>query len=148
MKIKSLKFGELEFSEHDVVRFSEGIPGFPNLKNYIILANEALQPFQYLQAVDKPFLAFALISPYLLDKTYEVILSSEDMHDILGEDNTNLVVYVIVTIPEKVENATANLLAPVVINPTNMRAKQVIQKESRYSVKYPLLSKTECAVNS
>jgi flagellar assembly factor FliW len=138
MKVKSLKFGELEYCGQDIVRFDAGIPGFPNLKNFIILTSDEFQPFQYLQAVDDPPIAFPLINPNLLIKSYQVLLGPEDLKDLRGNDCEGLLIFSIVTIPERIEHTTVNLLAPVVINSKTMLAKQVIQNGSSYSVRHPL----------
>jgi flagellar assembly factor FliW len=45
----------------------------------------------------------------------------------------------VATIPENPNEATLNLMAPIVINDKDRCGKQVILHESRYSVKHPLL---------
>ncbi|MBI1747856.1 MAG: flagellar assembly protein FliW [Acidobacteria bacterium] len=143
MQIQSLSFGELTYFADDVIRFAEGLPGFPNLKQFIFLDSEEFQPFQYLQAIDDPPIAFPLISPYLVKKDYHVVISAEDAMPLHAETPEDLLIYSIVTIPTQIEHTTINLLAPVVLNFRHMIGKQIILHGSDHPVQFPILQEQE-----
>ena len=40
MKIATHQFGEIEFQEEHIVKFTSGLIGFENLKNYVLIKTE------------------------------------------------------------------------------------------------------------
>jgi flagellar assembly factor FliW len=140
MLIHTVNFGELEVPEDKVLTFKEGLPGFPQIHKFAILEMEELKPFQYLQALDDPPISLFIINPFLVDPTYEFRLTNTDMEDVSSKNSTELAVYAVATIPDDPNNATINLMAPIVINDIERCGKQVILHESKYSVKHPLVN--------
>ena len=147
MRIHTINFGELDITEDAIITFKEGLPGFPQLHRFAVLEIEELKPFHCLQAIpessdDQP-IALYLINPFLVDPGYEFRLTDSDMADINSGSSAELTVYVVATIPESPQDATLNLMAPVVINERALCGKQVILHDSKYSVRRPLLGDTE-----
>lgn len=140
MLIHTVNFGVLEVPEDKIITFNEGLPGFPQIHRFVVLELEELKPFQYLQALDDPPIALFIINPFIVDQTYEFRLTDSDMEDVQSTNSSELVVYAIATIPDNPNDATLNLMAPIVINEKDRCGKQVILHESNYSVKHPLLS--------
>ena len=137
--VRTVSFGALEVPESRVLLFKEGIPGFPNHSRFVVLSFEDLKPFEYLQALDEPPVAFLVISPFLVLPEYEVRLSEAEMAELHCEDQQKLGVYAVATIPDDPTQATVNLFAPVVINASERLGRQVLLHESGYSVRHPLL---------
>jgi flagellar assembly factor FliW len=140
VSVHSLNFGDLEIPESKVIHFNEGLPGFPQLRRFALLEQEALKPFQYLQSLDNPPIALLVINPMLVDPDYRLELAGSDMAEINATGVAELSVYAVATIPENPEQATLNLMAPIIIHESNRMGKQVILHQSRYSVKQPLFS--------
>ena len=138
MQVRSLNFGDLTYVPADVIRFAEGLPGFPTLKEFILLASEEFHPLQYLQAVNDPPIAFPIIDPRAVKKDYHVALAPEDARQIGATGPEELLVYAIVTIPKEVERTTVNLLAPIILNSRTMSGKQIVLHGSDYPVQYPI----------
>lgn len=130
MKLLSPAHGNLEFSETDVVRFPEGMIGFPDSHRYLILHNPETEPFRPLQSVDIPHLAFVTIDPRLIWKDYSVSITVEDMRSLELDKADEVTMLVVVILPEDYSQATANLKAPVLINHKRMLGRQVILPES------------------
>jgi flagellar assembly factor FliW len=139
MLIHTVSFGDLEVPENKIIHFKEGLPGFPQMRRFVVLELDELKPFQYLQALDDPPIALYIINPFIVDPTYEFRLTDSDMEDLNSTNSAGLAVYAVATIPEDPSEATLNLMAPIVINDKDRCGKQVILLESRYSVKHPLL---------
>ncbi len=139
MLIHTVNFGNLEVPEDKVITFKEGVPGFPQIHRFAVLELEELKPFQYLQALDDPPIALFIINPFLVDPSYEFRLTDSDMEDVNSKNSKELAVYAVATIPPNPNEATINLMAPIVINDRERCGKQVILHESKYSVKHPLL---------
>jgi flagellar assembly factor FliW len=140
MLIHTVNFGNLEVPEDKIVTFKEGLPGFPQIHRFAVLELEELKPFQYLQALDDPPISLFVINPFMVDPGYEFRLTDSDMEDIQSTNPAELAVYAVATIPDDPNNATLNLMAPIVINDKVRCGKQVILHDSKYSVKHPLFS--------
>jgi len=138
MQIHTVNFGTLEVQEDKIISFKQGVPGFPQIHRFVRLDFEDLKPFQYLQALDEPPIALLVVNPFCFDPSYAFVLSKSDMEDIQTTDTKETSVYVVVTIPDDPEQATINLMAPIVVNEKQRCAKQVILHDSGYSVKHPL----------
>ena len=140
MQIHTVNFGALEVPEDKIISFKEGLPGFPQLHRFVILELDELKPFQYLQALDDPPIALFIINPFVVDPAYEFQLTATDMEDIRSVDSSELAAYAVATIPENPNEATLNLMAPIVINDKDRCGKQIILHESKYSVRHPLIA--------
>ncbi|MGC9772867.1 flagellar assembly protein FliW [Fervidobacterium islandicum] len=131
------RFGELEIKDDEVINFPNGIPGFEQLRRFIILNTPETQPIQWLVSLEDENVAFPLIDPWLVMESYEVDLSKQDLDLLQVEDPSDLVVWSIVTIPiGKPEEATVNLKAPVVVNVKKGIGVQVILE--KYELKHPI----------
>ena len=139
MLIHTVNFGDLEVPEDKIITFKEGLPGFPQIRRFVVLELEEIKPFQYLQALDDPPITLFIINPFMVDQTYEFRLTETDMADVSSKNSSELAVYAVATIPEDPSEATVNLMAPIVINEQERCGKQVILHESNYTVKHPLL---------
>jgi flagellar assembly factor FliW len=141
--IRTLSFGEIEVPENRILSFAEGLPGFPNHHRFVILSFDDLKPFEYLQALDEPPLAFLVINPFLVLTGYRMELSDPDLADLVAADPAELTVYAVANIPEDPSRATVNLFAPIVVNEKNRKGRQFLLHDSGYSVKHPLLKSAE-----
>ncbi len=139
LRVRTLSFGEIEVPGSRILTFPEGIPGFPDHRRFVVLSPDEMTPFQYLQALDDPPIAFLVVNPFLVSAGYEVKLSDSDMETIGSHDTRELTVYAVVTIPEDPQESTVNLTAPIVINEQSRRGRQFILHDSGYLVKHPLL---------
>lgn len=140
MLVHTVNFGILDVPEDKIITFKEGLPGFPQIHRFAVLELDELKPFQYLQALDDPPIALFIINPFIVDQTYEFRLTDVDMEDVCCTNSAELAVYAVATIPDDPNDATLNLMAPIVINDKDRCGKQVILLESKYSVKHALLS--------
>lgn len=137
MKVRSSRFGELEVQEADLIQFPEGVLGFETVNKFFIVdpADETL--VLWLQAVDKPDVAFPILEPRLFKSDYKVRLSGSELRALKLDAQTKkeALVYCILTIPGDITKLTANLKAPVVINAQSQIGRQVVLQENDYNVK-------------
>lgn len=136
---ETLQFGRLEIRDEDEVFMAEGLLGFSHCKRFVILEDPAQAPFQWLQSLDNTDLSFVLVDPLLLKADYQIQVPKEEVRELELEDPKDARVFVIVVVPQDVQQVTANLKGPVVINPKNRRAKQVILMDEQYPTRYPFL---------
>jgi len=117
-----------------VVEFPSGIPGFETHRRFVLIASAELSPLGCLKSVDSSDVSFLVIDPRLLSFSYDITLSDLERARIGAGPDEPLLWLAIVTITEN--NATANLRAPVVINPGKMLGCQVIRENDQYPVQF------------
>lgn len=139
MKLQTARFGELEIADQEVYLFEEGIPGFVAEKEFVLVEVEGHDPFSYIQSVTTPDLAFVIIDPFILDKRYEFDLADAAMNDIGFSGDQRIIIRVIVSIRDSLGEATANMVAPLVLNVESRKGKQIILTQGDYSTKHPLI---------
>lgn len=144
MNVQSERFGLIEANEQDIVRFPEGILGFPDHHEYVLIRPQD-GFFHFLQAVDDPGLAFVVISPELMRPDYQVRLDSDQVGDIKLTAVEEAIVYAIVTVPENVANMTANLQAPLIINHRACLGKQLVLMDGKYQIRHNVLAELQQA---
>jgi len=141
MQLNTKHFGVIDVDEKETLYFPSGIPGFENVKKYVLLGKqEAESPFFWLQSIDKPDLAFVVTDPFYIKEDYYVDVDDEEIEEIQITDPENVLTLAIVTIPENIQHMTVNLKAPVLINMKNNMGKQVIMKDDTFPVKYYIMS--------
>jgi flagellar assembly factor FliW len=120
------------------VQIPMGLLGFERMKDYLLIANPAEEPFEWLQVKGDTTLAFVVINPFLIVPDYHPDIPQADV-DFLGiSDPDDAVLLNIVTV-HKHGHATMNLKGPVVINRHTMIGKQVVVSNAAdYSVCHPL----------
>ena len=144
MEIKTTRFGQVEINENLVITLPEGIVGFEDLKQYIILDNfDKESPFKWFQSIDDPSLAFVITDPLMFVPEYKAKVSKGEIRNIKLSDASKAVIVVIVNIKIDHSEITINLQGPIVINPEGKLAKQVIIRESDYSVQHVIFSKEQ-----
>jgi flagellar assembly factor FliW len=119
----------------DAVRFPNGLPGFEACRSFVLMQNEVLGPLQLLKAVDGPSASFLVIDPRRVLPEYRCELSQSDRHR-LGVSKTETLLWLVLVTIELDGTITANLRAPVVINPERMIGQQVVPYDCVYPIRF------------
>lgn len=138
MVVESARFGPLEVDEKDVISFPQGLPGFPAEKSFAYLPYGPESPFAFLQSTADPRLTFLIVEPFVFFRDYQFELADDAAAAIGVSDKVLPQIFAIVTVPEKIEEMTANLVAPVVVNPEKRLAVQIVLEKSPYSTRHRL----------
>lgn len=138
-KINTLRFGELEIEEQDVVRFADGIPAFEDEHEFVVLPYEEGTPYMFLQSMMTPELAFLMTDPFVFFPEYSFELDDENMEKLAINSMDDVLVCTLISVPRSgVADMTTNLLAPVVINRHTMQARQIVLEKTQYTTKHRL----------
>ncbi|MHC1725731.1 MAG: flagellar assembly protein FliW [Syntrophobacteraceae bacterium] len=86
MQVNTTRFGIIDVAEKELINFPWGIPGFEELKNYILLEYKN-GPFQWLQSVEEPTVAFVVCPPDFLGLEYSVPDSKTKLIDLEKADD-------------------------------------------------------------
>lgn len=109
------------------LRFEDGLPGFPTAHRFTLERwGGDDSPFSLLESLDDEILRFVVVPPELFFPDYVPVLSDEDARRLGLDDAEDALVLVVVSLGERAEDATANLLGPVVVNRHTMAAAQVV----------------------
>lgn len=138
MLIKSTRFGQIEVAEHELIRFPQGLPGFATEKTFAFLPYQPDSPFAFLQSTEESDLTFVIVEPFAFFKDYSFSLEDSVLTQLdLSADNLPRI-FNIVRIPEKTEEMTANLIAPIIINWQTRTGMQIVLEKSAYTVRHRL----------
>lgn len=136
MNINTSRFGEIEVKETDLINMPEGLIGFPELNQFVLLDHDTDSPFKWLQSTVDGEMAFVVISPLSFRPDYMVEVTEEEVANLKLTNAEDAVISVIVTIPMDPKKMSANLKAPLVFNLNNRTGKQIILKDSQYQTKH------------
>lgn len=148
MLVSTLQFGQIKVEEDHIITFPQGLPGFEENRQYVILQSEEDEPFSFMQSVDNPNLSFVVTNPFLFYPGYEFQLPGSVEEELAITDAQDLTIWSIVTVSSDIEHITINLLAPVIINMTTKTGKQVILHDTPYKTKHKLVDQAADAVPS
>ncbi len=123
--------------------FPRGLPGFEGLRRFALArwgADDS--PYSRLVALDQPETAFLVAPPDEFFDDYDVELSDEDAALIELADPADALVLVVITVTDRPEEASANLLGPIVLNTRRRLGAQVVQvtREPEHSTRVPLVA--------
>jgi flagellar assembly factor FliW len=139
--VDTKNFGKVPYEPGAEIEFPCGLPAFDGYRTFVLIQLPKTHPLLFLQSLDSPKVCFPVLRALAVDPLYRLRLAKEDLRRLdlpasrqprLGEDIECLVVVAL-----RKGGATANLLAPVVINFRKMRAIQVVSEEP-YSLQHPL----------
>ncbi len=122
-----------------VINFPKGIPGFENLRRFILLPVKGTEQMLWLHSLEDQTIALLVIDPFIYFKGYEVNISQTDVEELEIKDHAETLVLTTITIPrDNPAGTTANLVAPIVINTRLNKAKQLILTGTPYFTKHRL----------
>jgi len=141
MKLNTRYHGVRKFEEKDIINFKKGIPGFEELKKFIIFPVEDNEVFSILHSIEDESVGLVVVSPFYVIKDYELKLDEEKISELKIENPKDVLVLNTVTLSSKIENITVNLKAPIIVNIKNNLGEQIIVDNPNYVIKHPLYNK-------
>ena len=138
-KVNTLHFGEVDVAEDKIVHFADGIPAFEDEHEFVIVPYDEESPYVFLQSLTTPDLAFLMTMPFVFFPDYEFEIDDENQDKLDLHHQEDMLIYTLITVNNgKVQDMTANLMAPIVLNTANMQARQLVLDKSKYTTKHRL----------
>ena len=138
MKVMTARFGAIEIDDDKIIEMPEGVIGFTD-RRFILLLPGNNGPFFWFQSLDDPAVAFVVTDPVVFFPAYEVNLTSEEYQKLaFSHESAEVILLAVTTITQGAKEITINLQGPIVVNPAEMRAKQIVLESGKYGVKHPL----------
>lgn len=139
MNIETKFLGQLTIIETEIIHFPNGLPGFEENKEFVILQLEKDSPFAILQSIKQQEIGFVIALPFIFKDDYVFDLTEEDKEELQIKSSEDLIIYSIVTLKEPFNSSTLNLQAPLLINHKQKIAKQpVLQDANIYPLRFPI----------
>jgi flagellar assembly factor FliW len=119
-----------------VLSLTEPLPGFPGHRDYVLIPAEDGGRLFWLQSVAPDGPRFLAIPAAAYFPDYAPSLPGAACAEVGLADAAEARLYCLVTVPDgDVAAATANLRAPVVVNPATHRARQVVLLDTAHPIR-------------
>lgn len=125
--------------EIPVIELVEAMPGFPERTRFALVRLDEDGVLCSLKSVEDPDLRFLVVPPTVFFPDYAPVIDDATVSALQIERAEDVLVLVVVNPGDRASNATANLLAPVVVNTVSRQATQVVLGED-LPVRAPLVA--------
>ncbi len=141
MMIRTATWGEVEVSPRSFLTLPEGLVGFEDQQEYVLLDRDDCRPFRWLVAFQDPGLAFPLLGASDVLPDYRAPLSAIEEALLELAPGETPAVYFVVSVVDEGRQIYANLRAPLVVNPRLQTGRQVVLLDAAYEVQHPVLER-------
>lgn len=143
MKLQTKYFGEIEYDADDCFAFPNGLYGFEEEKEFLLIPFEGSQSsLLCLQSTLTPSLSFILMDPFSLKPDYTPVLQPAELTALGVKTYDELCYYVMCVVKQPISESTLNFKCPVAINPDTRVSMQVILDSDKYGMRHLL---SECS---
>jgi flagellar assembly factor FliW len=127
--------------ELPVIEFVKPMPGFPDRRRFVLTRMDDDGFLYALRALDEPALRFLVVAPAPFFPDYEPEIDDDTLDLLDPPDASTLLILLVVSAGDSAADATANLLAPIVVDRASRRAAQVVQSGSDLPLRAPLAAR-------
>lgn len=125
----------------------DGLGGFENAKEYILYSNNREAPLIWLESKTVSNLSFVTVDPFLFFPDYRPEFEDQDLEFLEIENPDDLFILCIGNfLNHSSHNMTINMAAPILINWSTGKGKQVvITNKDQYSKECPIILRHSAA---
>jgi flagellar assembly factor FliW len=134
-KFSTVRFGELDYQQRDVIRLPDGLVGMPQLRNWLLLEMGDDIPMKWFQSLDRADFGVPVSHAWLFHDDYEFDVPAAACRRLQNREPVHLTVMVITTIHPGGVLVTGNLLAPLVIDTETRQGLQLTLDDPRWSLR-------------
>ncbi len=120
------------------LHFPDGLPGLPDLENFVIVELRDDGAFQQLQSLDNVDVSMIVCVPWLFFPDYAPVLSDVEQAALDLESADDAVLFVPVSIDRDSRQIFLNLLGPFVVNSKTRKGRQLVLTGTNYSTRTPI----------
>jgi flagellar assembly factor FliW len=124
MQVTTTHFGIVNVAADAVITFAEGLVGLEHCQRWVLLPDTSHDAVAWLQSLDQPDLALAVVSPRRFVPNYQLRAARRELSPLKLARAADAEVLAIVSRNER--GLTINLKAPLVINLRAGVARQVV----------------------
>jgi flagellar assembly factor FliW len=123
-----------------VIEFVDAVPGLPGMSRCVLVELGDTGALFRLRSIIDPDLQLVVAAPSVFFDDYSPQIDDDTAASIGLTDVADALLLVVVTVGATLSTSTANLLAPIVVNPRSMRGVQVVQASGDLPLHAPLVS--------
>ena len=127
------RFGPCTFKEADVFAFPWGLPGFDELRKFVVLQLETQDQIFWLQSLEDEKIAIPLGDPWVFFPDYDPQIPSYAKISLQLENPEDFTILAVMVGTDG-GPTFMNLMAPIVVNLKTRVARQVPLEGTRYTV--------------
>jgi flagellar assembly factor FliW len=124
--------------ELPVLDMVQPMAGFPDQRRFALARLDETGLVCDLHSLDDPGLRFVVVPPTTFFADYAPEIDDSVVAELGIESEHDLLALVVVTLGETPEDATANLMAPVLVNHRTRRAGQFLLEDTDLPLRAPL----------
>lgn len=136
-KMQTTKFGPA-VNTGEPITFRYGIPGFEQLRKFILRNLEKYPPFQLFCSLEENDLSMIVLNAKYLKELKDISIPRHELNKIGIDDPQNMDMYVILRVKPDSKQFVANTKAPLIINNSNQTGNQIIIEKDGLMSDYPL----------
>ena len=121
-----------------VLEMVQPLAGFPDQRRYALTRLDDTGVVCDLRSLDDPGLRFVVVPPSPFFAGYVPTIDEAAVEKLGVENESDLIALLVVTLGETPGGATANLLAPVLVNHRTRKAGQYLLTDTDLSMREPL----------
>ena len=140
MEVTTRLFGKIDIADEKIITLENGIIGFPDLRRFTIIFDsekDEEKSILWFQSMDEPQFAMPVVVPNYIVPDHNPTVNDELLAPLGKLDETNTYVLVTVKVPQRIEDMTINLKAPIIINSDNRQGGQIIVEDD-VDVRFPI----------
>jgi flagellar assembly factor FliW len=124
MEVLTTRFGRIEFAADDILRFSEGLPGLTDCREWVLLADPEDDAVVWMQSISRPEIALAAVSPRRFVPHYQLRVCRRELEPLALQRLDSACVLAVVSKSDR--GLSINLRGPLVIDTDRRVGRQVI----------------------
>jgi flagellar assembly factor FliW len=128
------------YEKESIIRFEEGLIGFSDFKDFVLVEAETIKPLRLLQSATSTDVGFVVIDPRFRIADYYNQIPGREWEAIGVTDPAHRLAFVIVNVGLNPRHMTGNFQAPLLLNYEKMMGRQVILTDAGFSVRMPILA--------
>jgi flagellar assembly factor FliW len=121
----NIKGKEFNYSDADVISFTEGLVGLPELRRAVLVPLPEFEPFCWLASADDEKTRFIVVNPHEIYADYRP-------HEFTSDAQPETATLAIVKVCSDWRKTTVNLRAPIFVDAGTKRGSQIVLSESPY----------------
>lgn len=134
-------FGTYSYDEKNIILFESGIFGFEQEKEFILIQLDPNnEDVLCLQSLKDTNLALFIVNPFAFLEEYDPKPSEKELQAVSARNIGDLLFYVICSMTDDIYTSTANLRCPIIVNPHNNKALQIILDNPEYQFRHSFTS--------
>jgi flagellar assembly factor FliW len=121
-----------------VIEMVRPLAGFPEHRRFALVSLDETGVLCHLRSIDDPELSFVVVPPYPFFPAYAPEVDDTVTTELGVEDESDLLALLVLTLADTPESATANLMAPVLVNHRTRQAGQYVLTDVELPMRAPL----------